>query len=164
MPYSGAMLADPTRFRERAEIRSPAGIVSIWALVCAVALSSACDSRVREIRAQLPPEQQTLFDRGNKLSGPCWTCHDFTGTQNKIGPHLHGVYGRRAGGSDFGGYSAALRATGAVWDDRTLDAFLADPQRFAPGTTMISPGVPNPADRAALLFYMKQVTLKPATR
>lgn len=148
----------PAPHRPSAHVARRVRLAPVWALLVVAALSSACDSRVREIRAELPPEQRALFDRGNKLSGPCWTCHDFTGTQNKIGPHLFGLYGRQAGGSDFGGYSAALRATGAVWDDRTLDAFLADPRRFAPGTTMVSPGVPNPADRAALLFYMKQVT------
>jgi cytochrome c len=45
-----------------------------------------------------------------------------------------------------------------VWDDRTLDAFLASPQRFAPGTTMVSPGLESRADREALLFYIQQVT------
>ena len=118
----------------------------------------ACDARVREIRARLSDEQRVLFDRGNSLSGPCWTCHDFTGTQNKVGPHLFGLLGRRAGESTYGGYSEALRQSGVIWDEQTLSAFLASPQQFAPGTTMVSPGVANPADRAALIFYIQQVT------
>lgn len=136
----------------------------LFAVAAIAVLLSACDRHVREIRSQLSPAERTLFDRGNKLASPCWTCHDFTGTQNRVGPHLVGLYGRRAGESSYGGYSVALRSTGVVWDDRTLDAFLATPQRFAPGTTMVFPGITSPDDRAALLFYMKQVTRKPESR
>lgn len=133
-------------------------LVAPLALVLAVAALSACDARVRRIRSRLSDQELTLFDRGIKVASPCWACHDFYGTQNKVGPYLSGLYGRRAGSANFGGYSDALRSTAAVWDDRTLDAFLADPQRFAPGTTMVSRGVPDPADRRALIFYIKQVT------
>jgi cytochrome c len=128
------------------------------ALVLAIATLSACDAKVRRIRSSLSDQEIVLFDRGRQVASPCWACHDFYGTQNKVGPYLSGLYGRRAGSVRFGGYSDALRYTAAVWDDRTLDAFLADPQRFAPGTTMVSPGVRDPADREALIFYIKQVT------
>jgi len=123
--------------------------------------TSACDARMREIRSGLSADELRLFDRGAELSSPCWACHDFYGTQNKVGPHLTGLYGRRAGESTFGGYSEALRQSGVVWDDATLDRFLASPQRFAPGTTMVSPGIPNAADREALRFYIEQVTSAP---
>ena len=118
-----------------------------------------CDARRREIRSRLSGDELALFDRGSRLSGPCWACHDFYGTQNKIAPHLSGLYGRQAGVSSFRGYSEALRLSQIVWDDQTLDRFLADPQRLVPGTTMVSPGLASAGDRAALRFYMKQVTL-----
>jgi cytochrome c len=127
-------------------------------LALSVAALPGCDARVREIRQRLPDDQLPLFDRGSQLAAPCWACHDFYGTQNRIGPHLSGLFGRRAGESTFGAYSEALRQTGVVWDEDTLDRFLASPQRFAPGTTMVSPGIANPADRAALSFYIEQVT------
>ena len=133
-------------------------LVAPLALVLAAAALSACDARVRRIRSRLSGQELILFDRGREVSSQCWACHDFYGTQNRVGPYLSGLYGRRAGSANFGGYSIALRSTAAVWDDRTLDAFLADPQRFAPGTTMMSPGVSDPADREALIFYIKQVT------
>ncbi len=136
----------------------PALARSLLLALSLASLLTGCDARVREIRSRLSDQQRVLFDRGARLSGPCWACHDFYGTQNKVGPYLSGIYGRRAGSSTFGAYSDALRATGVVWDDRTLDAFLASPQRFAPGTTMVSPGLESRADREALLFYMQQVT------
>ena len=131
-------------------------------LIAATAVLPGCDARVRAIRSRLSESERALFDRGAQVSAPCWACHDFYGTQNKVGPYLSGLLGRRAGSIAFGGYSDALRGTAAVWDDRTLDAFLADPQRFAPGTTMMSPGVPDAADRRALVFYIEQVTAKRA--
>jgi cytochrome c len=133
-------------------------VAALVVLAFSTPLLSSCDARGREIRARLSDEERLVFDRGNQLASPCWTCHDFYGTQNKVGPQLSGLVGRRAGESTYGGYSDALRRTGVTWDRQTLDAFLAEPQRFAPGTTMISPGVADPADRAALLFYIEQVT------
>lgn len=132
------------------------------AIGSALALSAAglpaCDARVREIRSRLSDADLQRFDRGNKLATPCWACHDLYGTQNRIGPHLSGLFGRRAGESTFGAYSEALRQTGVRWNAATLDRFLASPQRFVPGTTMVSPGLADPADRAALIFYLEQVT------
>jgi cytochrome c len=131
------------------------GLLAACSLVVAV---SACDSRLRETRSRLSGDELALFDRGTRLSTPCWACHDFYGTQNKIAPHLSGLYGRQAGVSTFPAYSQALRASQIVWDDQTLDRFLADPQRLVPGTTMVSAGLASAADRAALRFYIKQVT------
>lgn len=133
-------------------------VVALVVLALSTPQLSSCDSRGREIRARLSDEERVVFDRGNQLASPCWTCHDFYGTQNKVGPHLSGLVGRRAGDSTYGGYSDALRRTGVIWDRESLDAFLAQPQRFAPGTTMISPGIADPGDRAALIFYIEQVT------
>ena len=72
-----------------------------------------------------------------------------------MGPSLAGVAGRKiAGLADFK-YSAGLTAkAGAPWTDASLDAFLTTPAKFAPGTKMMT-GVTNPADRAAVVAYLK---------
>ena len=135
------------------------GLCRVLVLVCLLlCLQVACDSRVREIRSGLSDPELLLFDRGQKLSSPCWACHDFYGTQNKVGPHLSRLYGRRVGESSFPGYSEAMRRSGIVWNDRTLARFLTNPQGFVPGTTMVSPGIASRADLDAMLFYMRQVT------
>lgn len=131
---------------------------ALAAAVLAAGLAAGCDSRARDIRSRLSDEELLLFDRGQKLSSPCWACHDFYGTQNKVGPYLSGLYGRRAGGADFPGYSRALRESGIVWSDPTLRRFLADPQSAVPGTNMVSPGMASRADLDALVFYTKLVT------
>lgn len=126
-------------------------------LLCVLA-AMACDGRAREIRRSLSDSDLQRFNRGQQLSSPCWSCHDFYGTQNKIGPYLSGIHGRRAATAKFGGFSDALRGSMIVWDDRSLAAFLRSPQQNVPGTSMVSPGITSLEDLDALLFYMKLAT------
>lgn len=131
---------------------------ALLAATLALASATSCDMRAREIRSQLSDGELQRFVRGQQLSSPCWSCHDFYGTQNKIGPHLSGIYGRHAGSASFGGYSDAMRQSMIVWDDDSLGRYLSNPAAYVPGTTMVSPGVASAEDRAALLFYMKLAT------
>ncbi len=79
------------------------------------------------------------------------------GTAHGIGPDLWGVVGRRiATGRDYR-YSEALKAIPGTWSEERLDAFLADPQSFAPGTSMQSEGLSDPTSRAKLIEYLKRL-------
>ena len=85
----------------------------------------------------------------------CKTCHGAKSTA--MGPALNGVAGAKiAGRADFT-YSAGLKAMAGTWTDANLDAYLAAPAKFAPGTRMLV-AVANPTDRAAVVAYLK--TLK----
>ena len=53
------------------------------------------------------------------------------------------------------GYSGAMRASGIVWDARTLDAFLASPQKQVPGTRMPN-ATSDPQRRRAVIEYLSQ--------
>jgi cytochrome c len=77
-----------------------------------------------------------------------------TAEQNKVGPHLSGVFGRTAGTIAGARYSKAMTASGMTWDEQTLDAFLTEPTKALPGTTM-SVRLPNPQDRADVIAYLK---------
>lgn len=91
--------------------------------------------------------------RGKELyESRCGGCHSLD--QDRIGPRHRGVMGRRAGAVAGFEYSPALRAARIVWDPQTLDAWLADPERLVPGQRM-NYGVPDAADRAALIDYLK---------
>ena len=68
----------------------------------------------------------------------CAACHSLADEEHGIGPHLVGVIGRRVGGAEGWGFSDGLRSLGGVWTTESLARFLADPQGFAPGTTMDS--------------------------
>ncbi|MCK6554515.1 FAD-dependent oxidoreductase [Candidatus Binatia bacterium] len=89
---------------------------------------------------------------GATAFGPCAVCHptDASG-RSGAGPNLRGVVGRKAASDPSFAYSEALRARGATWTETELDAFLADPQAYAPGTTMSFAGLKDPAARAAVI-------------
>jgi cytochrome c len=87
----------------------------------------------------------------------CAECHS-PGSADGAGPGLKGVFGRRAGGKDGFIYSPAMKKAALTWDDKTLDAFLADPRAVVPGTTMAYAGDEDAKERADLVAYLK--TLK----
>lgn len=90
---------------------------------------------------------------GKTLFSRCAACHAVT-AQNKVGPGLAGVFGRKAASVDGFRYSKALTATDIVWDDATLEQFLAGPAKMVPGTSM-AVSVPKPEDRTNLIAYLK---------
>jgi cytochrome c len=94
--------------------------------------------------------------RGGRLFGTCAACHTIgEGAGDRGGPNLHGVVGRTMGwGSERFSYTEVLRDKGGVWDADALDRWLANPQRFAPGTSMIFAGVPDGNDRADIIAYL----------
>ena len=83
-------------------------------------------------------------------------CHSVAPGQNMIGPTLAGVVGRRSGTVPGFSYSAGAKDTHIVWNDGTLDRYLADPSAVIPGTTMPAPGV-DAAQRRAIIAYLKSL-------
>ena len=91
--------------------------------------------------------------RGERLyGGRCGLCHSLD--DDRIGPRHRGVFGRRAAAVPGYRYSKALAAQSFTWDDAALDAWLTDPKRLVPGTTM-GARTPSPQDRADLIAYLR---------
>lgn len=97
-----------------------------------------------------PELGQVLFDNH------CGICHAIDLPRTVFGPHLVGVFGRKAGSVGGYRYSYEMRTSGIVWDEETLDTLIANPQRAVPGTNMYFRGIPDPADRAHIIAYLKQ--------
>jgi len=98
----------------------------------------------------LAADGKALFD------DQCADCHTIGPSSTETAPTLKGVVGRKiASLTDFQ-YSDALKAKGGVWTEAALNAFLASPSTFAPGTQMYG-GAPDPADRQAIIDYLKTV-------
>lgn len=94
---------------------------------------------------------------GKKLFGHCAICHTIAaGAGTKVGPDLHGVFGRKAGSRADFDYSATLKKSGIVWNDKTLARFLHNPRGFLPGNRMAFPGIDSDNDIADLLAYLHQ--------
>ena len=101
--------------------------------------------------------------RGEELFKKCVACHTLDAEgRNKVGPRLHGLFGRKAGGvADFK-YSPALRDSTVVWTPETIDQLFAKgPDVFTPGSKMPLQMMPNPADRADLIAFLKRATAGP---
>lgn len=97
--------------------------------------------------------------RGQQLFNYCAACHSLEPNQNMTGPSLAGLWNRRAGSlSSFSRYSDVLKSANVVWNDKTLDDWIKDPQHLIPGNDMPFPGIKNDKQRADLLAFLKQAT------
>jgi cytochrome c len=92
---------------------------------------------------------------GRKHFAACAACHlNGEPGAGPTGPDLRGVMGRPAGSIPGFRYSRALKSARIVWNAKTLDAFLADPQANIPGNAMPYPGMPDADSRAALIAFL----------
>jgi len=83
----------------------------------------------------------------------CMACHSID--YNGVGPAHRGVFGRAAAQAPGFAYSDALKSARVIWNEDTLDRWLADPEKVAPGQRM-GVNVPEAKDRADLIAYLKQ--------
>jgi cytochrome c len=96
--------------------------------------------------------------RGEKRFEDCVACHSTERGVNNLGPSLYGVLDRKAGElADFR-YSPALRRSGITWTAQALDTFIADPQHAVPANRMPYAGMPDAADRADLIAYLRKAS------
>ncbi len=97
-----------------------------------------------------------LARRGQRLFLRCASCHQSTDSAVvKTGPLLKGVVGRKVASVPGFDYSTSLSALSFDWDEAHLDAWIERPTALAPGTTMAFEGLPSPADRQAVIAYLK---------
>jgi cytochrome c len=91
---------------------------------------------------------------GEAIYSRCLACHSLE--VNRVGPKHCGLIGRRAGSVAGFDYSPAMKRSKLVWNEKTLDRFLADPLATVPGTTMTYAGVQDAKERADLIAYLEQ--------
>lgn len=148
----------------------PARIAAV--VVCFGILLSACAKGGDAAQASnpstgasvSPAEFQSLLaaadpDKGQVLFLQCRACHSLeAGGPNKVGPNLHGVFGRKAGMTPGYAYSDALTQASIVWSGETLNEWLLRPSDFLPGNRMVFVGIRKPEDRANLIAYLQRET------
>ncbi|MFV3076895.1 c-type cytochrome [Niveispirillum fermenti] len=126
-----------------------------------VAVRAAIHLALALVTAGLVPvaAAQTGPDKGERLFLRCRTCHEVAeGRPNKVGPNLHGFFDKPAAQVSGFKYSQALRDSGVVWDDEAMHVWLTHPTDLVPGTTMAFIGLPDKADRDALIAYLRKAT------
>ena len=83
----------------------------------------------------------------------CVACHSID--YNGVGPAHKGLFGKKAGSRADYVYSPAVQASSIVWADKTLDKWLANPEKLIPGQKM-GFMVPSTKDRADLIAYLQK--------
>jgi cytochrome c len=69
------------------------------------------------------------------------------GEGNKIGPELHGLFGRQSGQVPGFSYTDANKERAVHWDENTLFEYLENPKKYIPGTKMAFGGLKKAKDR-----------------
>ena len=108
------------------------------------------------VQAQAQPlsQGQVVFVR------ECAKCHQIgPDAKNRIGPHLNGLFGRKAGSVEgFKNYSEANRTANFVWTEDLLRQYIKDPKGMMMGTTQVYRGLMNDADIEALIVYLREAS------
>jgi cytochrome c len=111
---------------------------------------------VAEAAEELPAGDPVL---GKRQFAQCTACHSLTADgANKVGPNLHGVYGRKAGSKADFAYSDALKNAGFDWDSEKLDQYIRKPSAFLPGNKMAFIGIAKDEVRTNIIAYLKEAS------
>lgn len=107
----------------------------------------------------LPQASQGTEDAAGQqaFNNACRTCHMVKEGDNRLGPNLHKVVGRKAGSLPDYGFSSAMKEAGFVWDEEKLDRFIANPDEVVPGNSM-KPygGLASSDDRKKIIAFLTQ--------
>src|SRR5262245_23899665 len=112
-------------------------------LAALIALSAEALGQETVGRNTTPEDGQLAFNNA------CRTCHTLREGDNRLGPSLHKIMGRRAGSLPNYGYSSAMKDADLVWDKATLDRFIANPDQVISGNKMKPYGGLNSAEERA---------------
>ena len=95
-------------------------------------------------------DNQLVFDN------VCRICHTVKEGDNRLGPNLHNIIGRKAGSVPDYGYSSAMKDADLTWDRATLDRFIANPDQVVPGNRM-KPygGLTSAEERAKIIAFLE---------
>lgn len=109
--------------------------------------------------ASMPVLAAGDIERGARAFGACAACHSLEPGRHLTGPSLAGVWGRKAGSvQGFSRFSAALRSSGVVWGESSLDAWLANPEKAVPENYMLFRGIADAKTRGDLVAYLRAVS------
>ena len=93
------------------------------------------------------------------FNNACRTCHSTREGDNRLGPHMRGIIGRKAGSLPNYPYSSAMKGANFVWDEKNLERFIANPDETVPGNNM-KPygGLASAESRVELIAFLKTLT------
>lgn len=121
--------------------------VQIYIFVAAVAFAWAVSE---------PAQAQGSPQRGAMVYRACAACHSLEPAMHLTGPSLADLWGKKAASvADFPRYSKALKAQEFLWDETTLNAWLANPAGFVAGNQMTFRGIEDDKTRQDLIAFLR---------
>ena len=100
-------------------------------------------------------------EKGEKSFKKCLICHSIgPGAQNKVGPELNGLDGRKSGTAANYSYSDANKNSGITWNEANFKEYIKDPKAKVPGTKMIFAGITNEEEINDLWAYVSRFDAK----
>jgi len=96
-------------------------------------------------------------EAGQRSFNKCRACHQVgEGAKNLVGPHLNGLFGRKAGTVEGYNYTEANKNSGITWDEAVFAEYIKDPKGKIPGTKMVFAGIKNEKEIGDLTAFLKQ--------
>ena len=97
-------------------------------------------------------------EKGKRIFRLCAGCHSLKPGEIRVGPPLAGLLGRKAGSVPNYRYSMGLKSADFVWNEKSLDAWLANPRNLVPGNRMLFMGLRKAKHRADVIAFLKEAT------
>jgi cytochrome c len=121
-------------------------ISALSGMVCVLSLPTAL--------AQAPQGNES--DSGQQaFNNACRTCHLVREGDNRLGPNLYKIVGRKAGSLPDYAFSNAMKQADFVWDEEKLDHFIAKPDEVVPGNNMKPDGgLASSDDRKKIIAFL----------
>src|ERR1700732_3089677 len=94
---------------------------------------------------------------GKTAFNKCMACHAIgEGAQNKVGPQLNGLDGRKSGTAPDYSYSNANKDSGITWNEAQFKEYIKEPKTKIPGTKMSFAGIKNEKEAGDLWAFISQ--------
>ncbi len=94
--------------------------------------------------------------RGAAVYRACVACHSLEPNLHLTGPSLAGLWGKKAASvQEFPRYSRALKAQEFIWDETTLNAWVANPDAFVKDNSMTFRGIKDDKARGDLIAFLR---------
>jgi cytochrome c len=126
-------------------------IVALSGMACGLSSHSSLSQELASQGKEAASEQQVF-------NNACRTCHTIKEGDNRQGPNLYKIIGRKAGSLPDYSYSSAMKGADFVWDEEKLGRFIASPDEVVPGNNMKPySGLASTDDRTKVIAYLRSV-------
>ncbi len=122
----------------------------VWSGMACMLSSHSSLSQDRVPQGKEGASDQQVFNNA------CRTCHTLKEGDNRQGPNLHSIIGRKAGSLPDYNYSSAMKEAGFVWDKDKLEHFIKSPDQVVPGHKMTPyGGLASADDRSKVIAFLQ---------